>query len=104
MYYVIANTPNVEVFSEDIYTLNMNGVPCSRDYILPETDTPTSWGWGCARFSFPAPSRQIFNAPSIEYRYSEEIDQWTVDGEVTPLSDFVKGLHEYFVTLEGNAQ
>lgn len=82
----------------------MSGVPCSRDYVAPETDTPTPWGWGCARFSFPAPARQIFTPPSIEYRYSEELDQWTVNGEVTQYSEFVRGLHNYFVTLEGNAQ
>ena len=81
----------------------MSGVPCTRDYIFPQPDAPTAWGWGCARFDFPAPAKTIFTAPSIEYRYSEELAQWTVDGEVTPLSDFVNGLHDYFVTLEGNA-
>jgi hypothetical protein len=61
-------------------------------------------GWGCFRFVYPLPSSKLFELPDVEYRYSEEQNAWLADGELTPYSGIVAGLHTYFVSREGNQQ
>jgi hypothetical protein len=101
MYYVIANTKDIESFYLDVRRLQSKGVPFTFDYIEEMKETGIPGGWGCARFDFPAPVTQIFYWPNTEYRYSEEQNTWLVDGQVAEYSGFVIDLHNYFVSLEG---
>lgn len=101
MYYVLANCPDMETFVADISAFRENLLPFTYDYIMECTDAPVPGGWGCARFEFPAPTSTIFKAPNVEYRYSAESGKWQVNGVDSDISDFVEGLHRYFVTLEG---
>ena len=101
MFYVIANSPEQVSFQQDVDILRSKFVPFSSDYITSTGDPSVPGGWGCVRFTFPEPSAKIFNSPCVEYRYFPEEDVWQVNGETSPLSNFVKGLHDYFVTLEG---
>lgn len=101
MYYVIANTKDIESFYLDIHRLQQKSVPFTYDYVEEMKETGIPGGWGCARFEFPAPASVIFHFPNTEYRYSEEQTAWVVNGELTPYSAFVADMHNYFVSLEG---
>lgn len=102
MYYVISDSPDIEMFWRDVLELQQSMIPFTFDYISTFTDPVTPGGWGCVRFTYPPPSSVIFKDPNVEYRYSNETGKWQVNGEDAPLSNYVQGLHDYFVTLEGN--
>lgn len=102
MNYIIANCPNTQDFARDIAKWIELGVPFTYDYIENISDAPVAGGWGCARFSMPAPASKLFINPNIEYRYSESVGLWLADGEITEESTFVASVYNYFVTLEGS--
>lgn len=104
MYYVLTNCQDIESFGIDISAFRETLVPFTFDYIVECSDAPVSGGWGCARFEFPAPTSTIFRSPNVEYRYSAESGKWQVNGVDSDISNFVEGLHLYFVTLEGAHQ
>jgi hypothetical protein len=104
MYYIIANSPDQVMFQNDIDIFRSKFVPFTTNYIVSTGEPLAPGGWGCVRFTFPEPSGKIFNSPNVEYRYSADQDAWQVDGETSPLSNFVKGLHDYFVSLEGQSE
>jgi len=99
--YIIANTPDYQTFDACYKQLAAKGVPFTTDYIEKFTDAPAPGGWGCLRFEIPLPSETAFPAPSIEYRFSEELGVWTVDGQPSPLTHFVDGVKDYFDSLVG---
>lgn len=104
MYYVISDSPDIETFWRDVLELQQSLIPFTFDYISDFTDPVTPGGWGCVRFNYPAPTGVIFKSPNVEYRYSELTGKWQVNGEDAPISDYVQGIHDYFVTLEAPQQ
>jgi hypothetical protein len=102
MQYIISDSPDIETFYRDIVELQKSMIPFTYDYISDFTDPITPGGWGCARFDYPPPSGLVFKEPNVEYRYSDQTGKWQIDGQDAPMSDYVQGIHDYFVTLEGN--
>lgn len=101
---IIANTNDYEAFKHDYIALASLGVPFRPGYIEYLTNNPTHGGWGALIFEIPIPSSTIFNNPSVEYRYSDELQGWTVNGELSPLSQFIEGLKDYFLSIDGGVQ
>lgn len=103
MYYVIVNNSTLEKYIADTTAWSAKGVVFTGSYVDhvsdPFIDVPG--GWGCMRFVYPVPANKLFYPPDVEYRYSPEQDAWLADGELTPYSGVVAGLHTYFVSLEG---
>ena len=105
MNYIIVNNSTFDDFSHKVNLIRDQGLTFTTSYVekvdKPETATG---GWGCLRFVEVLPSQKIFFSPDLEYRYSVEQKTWLADGNTTINSDWVEALHQYFVTLEGEAQ
>lgn len=101
--YIIVNTPNFDTFHSGYVNLASKGVPFTTDYIEQFTDAPLPGGWGCLRFDFSPPTSKVYDMPCVEFRYSSELKQWTIDGAPTEMTYFVEGVKEYFDSLNGGA-
>lgn len=101
--YIIVNDADFDGFIGDVKRLQSMGLSFTFDYIESVTDKPDSGGWGCARFSAEAPPGKLFDADDVEYRYSENLAAWTVDGEIASDQPFIEGLFNYFSSREGIA-
>lgn len=102
MNYVIGNTPDLEAFNDVVVEWRNTGLPFTYCYMPGSDQSEITGGFGCLRFEIPLPEKKFFNSPSIEYRYSPELDEWVVDGQPTPASNYVRAVHTYFVSREGN--
>ena len=106
MNYLIVNNSTLDEFTARVKYWNTRGLFFSVDYV-EHVDDPViqvPGGWGCFRFVYPVPSSVLFQPPDVEYRFSEEQNAWLANGELTPYSGIVAGLHTYFVSREGNPQ
>lgn len=99
MNYIIVNNFNVEEFYRKTQEWFAKGVLFTQDYVATVGDAPG--GWFGLKFTTPLPERTLFDLPDIEYRYSSDLDAWTVDGAVTPYSETVASLYNYFVSRNG---
>jgi len=102
MKYVIVNNSTWDEFYNIVKALQSKGYVFTFSYVEHAKDhEEIPGGWGCVRFADILPSEILFPSPDVEYRYSKEKDAWLVDGVFGPYSEWVKTLHAYFVTLEG---
>lgn len=99
--YIIVNDADFDGFIAEVKGLQATGLTLTFDYIESVTDKPESGGWGCVRFPNPAPPGRLFDQDDVEYRYSDELGAWAVNGEVADDQPFLEGLYNYFSSREG---
>lgn len=99
--YILVNDADFDGFIGEVKALQATGLAFTFDYIEHVTDKPDSGGWGCARFQDVPPSGRLFDKDDVEYRYSNELSAWTVDGVIADDQLFLEGLYNYFSKRKG---
>jgi len=98
--YLIVNNTTFDAFYQTAQSAAQAAGPLSISYVeradADGKDIPG--GWGCIRFQNAMPGSALFNAPDVEYRYSEEQDAWLADGATTQYSEWIKTLFQYFLS------
>lgn len=104
MNYAIINTSSLERFEARVAQLVAAGHKFTTDFAFrlaePEKEYPGCWG--CLRFAGPLPAEWLFTAPDVEYRYFASNNEWGCNGTPALRQSMLRGLHQYFVGLEGN--
>lgn len=102
--YIIVNVRDYDDFSQEVRTLQAMGLTFTTSFIEDVTDRPDSGGWGCARFNMEPPLSKIFNVDDTEFRWSQDLNAWTVEGAVYEDQPFIDGLYNYFKQIAEGGQ
>ena len=107
MNYLMVNNPDWPDFDARIQTLQGEGYTFSPAYIVKITDedgTVYPGGYGCLKFADTVPTEVLFPAPDVEFRYSDDTQEWVPNGETTLSQTLLVGLYNYFRELLGDNQ
>jgi len=99
--YIIVNVKDYADFDAEVKALQATGLSFTTSYIESTTDKPDDGGWGCARFPAAPPPTKLFDADDTEFRWSQDLNAWTVDGAVYDDQPVIDGLYNYFVQVAG---